>query len=161
MARDKICRDAAALADALASRREAGETLVTANGCFELLHVGHVRYLAGAKALGDILVVAVNSDASMSRIKRKPSVLDEERYEMIAAFESVDYVVPLEDDTPVSLLETLRPDVHAKGTDYTPETIPERAVVEAHGGRVAIAGDPKDHSSTEMIAALRERGGDE
>lgn len=159
MTRDKIRRDAAALADELAPRRAAGETVVTANGCFELLHVGHVRYLDGAKALGDILVVAVNSDASMDRIKREPIVPDEERYEMIAALDMVDYVVPLEDDTPVRVLEALRPDVHAKGTDYTPEAIPERAIVESHGGRVAIAGDPKDHSTSDMIAALRRRRG--
>lgn len=137
-----------------------GLTVVFANGCFELLHVGHVRYLRAARALGDVLIVAVNSDASMEVIKpeRKPVIPDVERYELLAAFEMVDYVVPLTESTPVSLLDRLRPQIHTKGTDYTLEQIPERGVVEAYGGRVELVGDPKDHSTTEMLRVLRTRG---
>lgn len=155
MSLQKVHAEPEQLAELIASRRDAGETIVFANGCFELLHVGHVRYLYGARALGDALIVAINSDASMTRIKRTPVVPDRERYELIAAFEMVDYVVPLEDDTPDALLRLLRPQIHTKGTDYTLDTIPERGVVESYGGRIELVGDPKDHSTTEMIRALR------
>jgi len=136
-----------------------GSTVVFANGCFELLHVGHVRYLQAARALGDVLIVAVNSDESMARIKpdRKPVIPDIERYELLAAFEMVDYVVPLVEATPESLLKKFKPQIHTKGTDYTLDQVPERRVVEAYGGRVELVGDPKNHSTTDMLRALRGR----
>lgn len=137
-------------------------TIVFANGCFELLHVGHVRYLEAARDIGDCLIVAVNTDDSMKEIKpdRKPVNPDVERYEIIAALEAVTYVVPLADRTPASLLQLLKPDIQAKGTDYTPDRIPERKVVEAYGGKIAIVGDPKDHSTTDMLRVLREQNRD-
>jgi D-beta-D-heptose 7-phosphate kinase/D-beta-D-heptose 1-phosphate adenosyltransferase len=132
--------------------------IVTANGCFELLHVGHVHYLASAKALGDVLIVAVNTDDSMRLIKpdRRPVNPDSERFEIIAALEAVDYVVPLNERTPVSLLELFKPDIHTKGTDYTLDKIPERVVVERYGGRVELVGGPKSHSTTDMLRALQD-----
>ncbi len=138
------------------SLRESGKTIVFANGCFELLHVGHIRYLSAAKSLGDCLIVAVNTDESMSRIKsdRQPVNPDVERFEIIAALAVVDFVVPLSNDTPNSLLELFRPHIHTKGTDYTLGQIPERAIVEAFGGRVELVGDTKDHSTTAMLEEL-------
>lgn len=141
-------------------RREEGATIVFGNGCFELLHVGHIRYLYGAKALGDVLIVAVNSDESLKRIKpgRCPVNPDWERYEIIAAIAPVDYVVPLVEDNPISLIQLFRPDIHTKGTDYTIEQIPERKVVESYGGHVAIVGDPKNHSTTRMLREIHGSG---
>lgn len=148
----KICATVDHLLERLAQHRRRGETIVFGNGCFDLLHVGHARYLQAAKRLGDVLVVAVNTDESMRRIKpdRPPVQPDAERMELIAALGAVDYVVPLSDDNPISLIERIKPDVHTKGTDYTPETIPERQVVERCGGRVAIVGDEKNHSTTDL-----------
>ena len=157
MSDHKIHLEPESLVPILEARRARGEQIVFANGCFELLHVGHVRYLNGAKALGDALIVAINSDGSMARIKRQPIVPDHERYELIAALEMVDYVVPLVENTPDSLLRMFRPEVHTKGTDYTVEKIPERHVVQSYGGRIELVGDPKDHSTTEMIQVLRDR----
>lgn len=139
--------------------RARGATVVLANGAFDLLHVGHVRYLRGARALGDVLVVAVNSDASVQRAKGhgRPVIPAAERAELVAALEGVDWVVPFDDDTVVPIIRALRPDVHAKGTDYREETVPERDEVLAYGGRVAITGDPKDHSTTDLLGALAER----
>ncbi len=139
--------------------RRRGLTIVFANGCFELLHVGHVRYLTEAKAEGDILIVAVNSDESMKRIKpdRNPVNPDVERMEILAALECTDYVVPLREDTPARLLQLFRPDVHTKGTDYTLDTIPERPIVEAYGGRVVLVGGPKVRNTRDMLSALRKR----
>ncbi|MEM8883440.1 MAG: adenylyltransferase/cytidyltransferase family protein [Planctomycetota bacterium] len=156
MASIKIWRDPARLAAKLEELRGAGRDIVTANGCFEILHVGHVRYLQAARAQGDLLVVMVNTDASVGRIKpeRELVVPEADRMELVAALESVDYVVPLPDDTPERLLEIFRPAVHAKGTDYDPAAMPETAVVEAHGGRVAIVGGPKQRSSTELRKKL-------
>lgn len=153
----KIYEDPHALASRLEELRARGASIIFANGCFELLHVGHVRYLEGAKALGDILVCAVNTDESMKRIKpdRKPVNPDVERFEIVAALEAVDFVVPLRERTPAELLAVLKPDVHTKGTDYTLEMIPERTVVEAYGGRVAIVGDDKRHSTTQMLNDIR------
>ena len=130
--------------------------MVLANGAFDLLHVGHVRYLQAARALGQVLVVAVNSDASVRRAKGpgRPVVPAAERAELVAALVGVDWVVVFEADTVVPVIERLRPDIHAKGTDYTPETVPEAAVVRAYGGRVAIAGDPKSHSTTQYIERI-------
>jgi D-glycero-beta-D-manno-heptose 1-phosphate adenylyltransferase len=153
----KIFLDIERLAAHLDDARRRGLKIVTANGCFDLLHVGHIRYLFAARAEGDLLVVAINTDESMRMIKPDKKIVtpDQERFEIIAAIGAVDYVVPLRERTPESILRRLRPDVHAKGTDYTVEQIPERFVVEEHGGRVAIVGDPKSHSSTAMRAALQ------
>lgn len=133
--------------------RAEGEAIVLANGGFDLLHVGHVRYLRAAKALGGRLVVAVNSDASLRALKgaSRPRIPDHERAEMVAALEGVDAVTILEELDVRDLIRILRPEVHAKGTDYTAESVPERDVVIACGGRVAIVGDPKDHSTTEFL----------
>lgn len=156
MSIDKIYLEPKNLSPHIESLRARGNTIVFANGCFELLHVGHVRYLEAAKALGDVLIVAVNTDESMRRIKprRQPVNPDEERFELLAALQAVDFVVPLRDDTPNSLLELFRPQIHTKGTDYTLDKIPERTVVESYGGRVAIVGDPKEHSTTAMLETL-------
>ena len=159
MSNDKIYLDPNSLSPHIEALQQQGKTIVFANGCFELLHVGHVRYLTAAKALGDALIVAVNTDSSMSRIKpgRQPVNPDLERYELLAAMEVVDFVVPLDDDTPNNLLSLFRPQIHTKGTDYTLEKIPERVVVESYGGRVELVGDPKDHSTTAMLEALASR----
>ena len=144
----------------VARHRAGGRTIVFGNGCFDLLHVGHVRYLQAAKRLGDVLIVAVNTDESMRRIKpeRPPVQPDVERMELIAALEAVDYVIPLTEDNPISLIERIRPDIHTKGTDYTPQTIPERDAVERYGGRVAIVGDEKNHSTTDLRDRIRAVG---
>jgi D-beta-D-heptose 7-phosphate kinase/D-beta-D-heptose 1-phosphate adenosyltransferase len=154
----KFYENPADLVPVLEELRRQGKIIVFGNGCFELLHVGHVRYLFGAKAKGDVLVVAVNTDGSMKKIKpdRNPVNPDRERFELIAAIEAVDYVVPLSEETPVSLIRMLRPHIHTKGTDYTVERIPERQVVESYGGRVEIVGDPKNHSTTSMLRGIQE-----
>jgi rfaE bifunctional protein nucleotidyltransferase chain/domain len=136
--------------------KAAGKRVVFANGCFDILHVGHVRYLREARALGDALVVAVNSDASARQLKGegRPYTPEAERLELLACLEPVDYLVRF-DETDVSrLLLALKPHVHAKGTDYTAETVPERETVRGYGGEVAICGDPKDRSSTGIGARL-------
>ncbi len=136
--------------------RESGAKIVLANGCFDVLHVGHVRYLAGARELGDVLVVGINSDEQVALLKGegRPVLPAIERAEIVASLESVDYVTIFEEPTVTELLLALKPDVHAKGTDYTEETVPERAVVRSYGGRVAIVGDPKDHSTSEILTRL-------
>jgi rfaE bifunctional protein nucleotidyltransferase chain/domain len=133
--------------------RAGGESIILANGGFDLLHVGHVRYLRAAKALGGRLVVAVNSDASLRALKGagRPCIPEHERAEMVAALEGVDAVIIFGEIDVKSLIRALRPDIHAKGTDYTAESVPERDAVIACGGRVAIVGDPKDHSTTELL----------
>jgi rfaE bifunctional protein nucleotidyltransferase chain/domain len=143
-----------------AAERRAGRRVVFANGAFDLLHAGHVRYLEAARAEGDWLVVAVNSDASVARAKGdgRPIVPADERAEIVAALECVDAVVVFEEDSPAGLLSELRPDVHAKGTDYTPESVPEREVVARYGGRTVVVGDPKQHATTELIERIRETG---
>ncbi|MGH7311968.1 MAG: adenylyltransferase/cytidyltransferase family protein [Candidatus Rokuibacteriota bacterium] len=150
--------EAAALAERL---RAAGKRIVLANGCFDLLHVGHVRYLHGARALGDVLFVGLNSDTAVRRLKGpgRPLLPSAERAELLAALRDVDHVVVFDDDTADGLVTRLRPHVHAKGTDYTPESVPEGASVRAVGGRVVIAGDPKAHSTRDVIALIRERFG--
>jgi D-glycero-beta-D-manno-heptose 1-phosphate adenylyltransferase len=144
------------LIDHITSARASGARIVLANGCFDVLHVGHVRYLAGARQLGDVLVVGVNSDEQVAIQKGpgRPVLPATERAEIIAALESVTYVTIFEEPTVEQLLLALKPDVHAKGTDYTTDSVPERDVVRSYGGRVAIVGDPKDHSTTEIIARL-------
>lgn len=138
------------------ARRHSGQTVALANGVFDLLHVGHVRYLQGAKALADILVVAVNSDRSTRQNKgpTRPVIPEAERAELVAALACTDYVFVFDEGDVRTIIRALRPDVHVKGTDYTPETIPERDEVLAYGGRVAVAGDPKNHSSTELTKRL-------
>ena len=134
----------------------AGRTVALANGVFDLFHVGHLRYLQGARAEADLLVVAVNSDRSTRENKGpgRPMVPEAERAEIVAGLACVDHVVVFDSRDVVPVIRALRPDVHVKGTDYTPETIPEAAEVRAYGGRVAVAGDPKDHSTTELIGKL-------
>ena len=144
------------LADRIAAARESGARIVLANGCFDVLHVGHIRYLAGARELGDMLVVGINSDEQVAIQKGpgRPVLPATERAEIVAALESVTYVTIFDEPTVEQLLLTLKPDVHAKGTDYTTESVPERDVVRSYGGQVAIVGDPKDHSTTEIIARV-------
>ena len=141
--------------------RAAGRRVVLANGCFDLLHVGHVRYLEDARALGDLLIVGVNGDDAVRRLKGpgRPLMPAVERSEMLAALRAVDHVVVFEDDTADRLVALLRPAVHAKGTDYTAESVPEGASVHAAGGRVAIAGDAKQHSTRDVIAEILARFG--
>jgi rfaE bifunctional protein nucleotidyltransferase chain/domain len=133
--------------------RKHGRRIVFANGCFDVLHVGHVRYLEAAKELGDLLVVGVNSDDQSRKLKGdgRPLLPEDQRAEIIASLEAVDFVTIFEEPTVEQLLLALKPDIHAKGTDYTEESVPERDVVRSYGGRVAIVGDPKNHSSSEMI----------
>jgi rfaE bifunctional protein nucleotidyltransferase chain/domain len=137
--------------------RRAGRTVALANGCFDVLHVGHVRYLAGARAEADVLVVGVNGDESVRRLKGegRPLLPEDDRAVLVAAVRSVDHVVVFREDDVGALLLALRPDVHCKGTDYTPETVPERDVVRSYGGRVAIVGDPKDHDTRRILEKVR------
>jgi len=137
--------------------REQGKKIVLANGCFDILHVGHVRYLAGARAEGDALVVGVNADAGVSGLKGpgRPVLNERARARLVAALREVDYVVIFAEPNVDALLAELRPDVHAKGTDYTADTVPERATAEQLGIRVAIVGDPKEHSTRELLQTVR------
>jgi len=141
-------------------RRE-GKRLVLANGCFDLLHVGHVRYLEGARRLGDVLLVGINSDRSVTRLKGpgRPIMTAEERAELVGSLAAVDGVVIFDEDTADALVRALRPSVHAKGTDYTAESVPEGAAVREAGGRVAIAGDPKQHATRDLIRLIADRFG--
>lgn len=141
-----------------AARRQDGGVLVLANGAFDLLHVGHVRYLQAAAAQGQTLVVAVNSDASVSRAKgpSRPIIPAHERAEMVAAIIGVDFVTVFDTDTVAGIIERLRPDVHAKGTDYTADTVPEAGLVRSMGGRVAIVGDPKNHATSTLVRQLKQ-----
>ena len=140
----------------VAEARAAGLRIVLANGCFDVLHVGHVRYLAGARSEGDLLIVGVNSDEQVREQKGegRPILPASQRAEIVAALESVNYVTIFDEPTVEELLLALRPDVHAKGTDYTVDTVPEREVVKSYGGRVAIVGDPKDHSTSEILSQM-------
>jgi rfaE bifunctional protein nucleotidyltransferase chain/domain len=144
------------LEQAVAGDRAEGRSVALANGVFDLLHVGHVRYLQAASQHADRLVVAVNSDASVRRLKGEGRpILDERaRADLVAALRGVHYVVIFDDDTVGPLLSALRPDIHCKGTDYTVETVPERAIVESYGGRTAICGDPKDHSTRDLLKRI-------
>lgn len=149
---DKIL-ERAQLRQRAAEWRQAGESIVLTNGCFDLLHVGHVRYLHGAKALGGRVVVGINSDESVRAIKGqgRPLMPERERAEIVAALADVDAVVIFGEPNVRALIRELKPDIHAKGTDYTADSVPERDEVTRYGGRVAIVGDPKDHSTTEII----------
>jgi len=145
------------LKSAIAERKRSGKSVVFANGCFDTLHVGHVRYLEGARREGDVLVVAVNDDASVRGLKGpgRPILNENARAELVAALRAVDYVVLFDEPNVEPLLELLRPDVHAKGTDYSKDTVPEREVAARLGIRVAIVGDPKEHSTREFIETVR------
>ena len=135
-----------------------GRRIVLANGCFDVLHVGHIRYLEAAKALGDLLIVGVNSDEQTRRLKGdgRPLVPQDQRAQIVSALEAVNFVTIFEEPTVKELLLAIKPDVHAKGTDYTEDMVPERDVVRSFGGRVAIVGDPKSHSSSEFIDKVSE-----
>jgi rfaE bifunctional protein nucleotidyltransferase chain/domain len=139
------------------AEKAAGRTVAFANGCFDIFHVGHVRYLAGAAAQADRLVVAVNDDHSVKGLKGagRPVLSADDRAEIVAAVEGVDYVFTFADPDVNRLLQQLRPDVHCKGTDYTVDTVPERHTVLAYGGRIAIVGDPKDHSTRDLISRIK------
>jgi len=142
----------------VAGARRAGQTIAFANGCFDLLHVGHVRYLDAAAQEADVLIVAINDDDSVRALKGKgrPILPAADRAELLAALRSVDYVVIFPESTVGPLLEAIRPDVHCKGTDYTQDSVPERDVVRAYGGRIAIVGDPKDHSTRDLLTRIAE-----
>ena len=147
-----------ALVARVTAERRAGRTIAFANGVFDLLHVGHVRYLEGARREADVLVVAVNDDACVRALKGRdrPVLPAADRAELVAALRCVHAVVVFPEPTVTRLLELLRPDVHCKGTDYTVDTVPERETVRAYGGRTAIVGDPKDHSTRDLLRAIRE-----
>jgi rfaE bifunctional protein nucleotidyltransferase chain/domain len=145
--------DRAHLVEQVAAQRRNGNRIILANGCFDLFHVGHLRYLTAAKELGGILVVGINSDEQVRKLKGsgRPVTPENERAEIISSLKCVDYVTIFPEPTGEELIRAIRPDFHAKGTDYTVDTVPERAIVAECGGQVAIVGDPKDHSSTELI----------
>ena len=141
----------------ITTEKAAGSRIVLANGCFDILHAGHVRYLEGAGALGNVLVVGINSDAQVARLKGagRPILSERDRAELVASLQAVDLVTIFSEPTVTELLLAIKPDVHAKGTDYTEETVPERDVVRSYGGRVAIVGDPKDHSTSEILKRFK------
>jgi rfaE bifunctional protein nucleotidyltransferase chain/domain len=141
----------------VADHKKRGQTVVFANGCFDILHVGHVRYLEAARQHGDLLMVAVNSDASARSLKGpgRPVLDESARARLVAALRAVDYVVIFSEPTVVSLLRDLLPDIHAKGTDYSVDTVPERAIAKELGIQVAIVGDPKNHSTRALLSSLR------
>ena len=145
-----------ALVARIRDERAAGRTIAFANGCFDILHVGHIRYLEAAAQEADVLVVAINDDAMVKTLKgeRRPILAAEHRAELVAALRSVDFVVIFPEPTVAPLLEALRPDVHCKGTDYSVDTVPERETVKAYGGRIAIVGDPKHHSTRDLLARI-------
>ena len=139
--------------------RKLGEKIILTNGCFDLIHVGHIRYLAGAKELGGFVVTGINSDRQVRSLKGegRPFMPENERAEIIASLRCVDAVTIFDEPTVEALIAAIRPDFHAKGTDYTTDTVPEREIVRSYGGEVAIVGDPKDHSSTDLIAGIGQR----
>lgn len=147
------------LVEALARERTAGKTIAFANGVFDILHVGHVRYIQDASRVADVLVVAVNGDDSVRAIKGegRPLTPERERAELVAAIRGVAYVTIFSESSPARLLQVLKPDFQCKGTDYTADSVPEAEIVRAYGGRVVIVGDPKDHSTTEMLGEMLRR----
>lgn len=153
--------DRTSLSEFVCERRSRGAVIVLANGCFDLFHVGHLRYLQAAKTLGDVLIVAVNSDVQARRLKGegRPATPENERAEVIAGLACVDAVTIFDEPTVTELLLAIKPDIHAKGTDYTVGSVPERETVLSYGGRVAITGDPKDHSSTSIFDRLTNNAG--
>ena len=154
---DVLTRDQ--LAQRVARDRDAGRTVALANGCFDLLHVGHIRYLESAAREADRLIVAINDDESVRRLKGegRPVLSAEDRAELVAALRWVDYVIIFSEPTVGPLLDAIRPDVHCKGTDYTVDTVPERDIVKSYGGRIAIVGDPKDHSTRDLLTRIGRR----
>jgi rfaE bifunctional protein nucleotidyltransferase chain/domain len=152
--------DERALVDALARERSAGKTIAFANGCFDVLHVGHLRYLQDAARQADVLVVGINGDESVGELKGpgRPVMSEAERAELISAIRGVSYVTIFHDRSPGRLIGDLKPDVHCKGTDYTPDSVPEAEIVRAYGGRVAIVGDAKEHSTSEMLRRMKAEG---
>jgi rfaE bifunctional protein nucleotidyltransferase chain/domain len=152
----KFIRDPEALLHIVNQLKSQGKRIVMTNGCFDVLHVGHIRCLREAKEQGDVLIVAVNDDASMKRLKMagRPIMPESERIEILEALECVDFVTHFSEERVDRLLLMLKPHVHAKGTDYTEETVPERETVLSYGGRIAIVGDAKTHSSTDLIRAI-------
>ena len=148
--------DREALLAQVKAKRQEGARIVLTNGCFDVLHVGHVRYLQGAKALGDLLIVGINSDQQVAVLKGagRPILGERERAELVASLAAVDLVTIFDEPTVEQLLLALRPDIHAKGTDYTEKTIPEREVAKSYGGKVAIVGDPKNHSTSKILEKL-------
>ena len=153
--------DRAQLVEKVAEARRHNAKIVLANGCFDIFHVGHIRYLDGARELGDILIVGINSDEQVKKLKgaNRPFMPENERAEIISALKFVDYVTIFDEPTVGQLIRAICPDFHAKGTDYTPDTVPEREIVRACGGQTAIVGDPKDHSSTELALKFSESCG--
>jgi len=147
------------LAEAIARERAAGRTIAFANGCFDMLHVGHIRYLQAAANEADVLVVGINGNESVCELKGagRPLMNEAERAEIIAAIRGVSYVTIFSERSPGRLIGDLKPDVHCKGTDYTPDSVPEADIVRSYGGRIAIVGDPKDHSTTELLEKLRQQ----
>ena len=147
----------AEVAAAVTAARNAGRSIALANGCFDILHVGHVRYLEAARQEADLLVVGINGDASVRRLKGagRPLMPASDRALVVAALRAVDHVLVFEEDDVGRLLRELRPDVHCKGTDYTTETVPEREVVRSYGGRIAIVGDPKRHDTRSLVERIR------
>jgi rfaE bifunctional protein nucleotidyltransferase chain/domain len=145
--------DREALVARITAEKAQGSKIVLANGCFDVLHAGHVRYLEGARALGDLLVVGINSDEQVGRLKGagRPIMAEHDRAELLASLAAVDLVTIFDEPTVTELLLAIKPDVHAKGTDYTEETVPERDVVRSYGGSVRIVGDPKNHSTSELL----------
>ena len=152
---DKV-KTVAELGCIVAAARARGKRVVLANGCFDLLHVGHIRYLEAAKAVADMLVVAINDDSSVRQLKgeARPLQSQHDRAEILASFECVDFVVIFDTPTVAPLLDALQPDLHAKGTDYSEDTVPERQTVASYGGRTVIVGDQKSHSSRELVARI-------
>jgi rfaE bifunctional protein nucleotidyltransferase chain/domain len=149
--------DEPALLAALATERNGGKSIAFANGIFDILHVGHVRYLQDSANVADVLVVAVNSDDSTRMLKGqgRPVMPERERAEIVAAIRGVSYVTIFHERSPARLLQTLKPDFQCKGTDYTADSVPEAEIVKSYGGRVVITGDPKDHSTTAVLEKLR------
>lgn len=153
----QVIKSLSELKNIIEKEKTNGRKVVFGNGCFDLLHVGHIRYLKAAGELGDVLIVAVNDDSSVTGLGKRKQVVTpaNERAEIISAIECVDYVVIFSDPTVENLLLTLKPDIHAKGTDYTEDNVPERDIVLSYGGRVAIVGDPKDHSTRDLIKTIK------
>jgi rfaE bifunctional protein nucleotidyltransferase chain/domain len=154
---DERIVDRKTLIERVRGARDRGLTVVLANGCFDVLHAGHVRYLEAAKSIGDVLVVGINSDEQVAALKGagRPLLPESERAEIVAALAAVDLVTIFNEPTVGELLLAIKPDIHAKGTDYTEDTVPERDVVRSFGGRTAIVGDPKDHSTSDMIGRFK------
>ena len=145
----------------VAVERRKGKRIILTNGCFDMFHVGHLRYLEGAKALGGCVVTAVNDDAHIKRTRgaNRPIIPEQERVEIVSSIRHVDVVTLFHEETVEDLIREIKPDFHAKGTDYTVDTVPEKDIVEAVGGRVVIVGDPKDHSSTELVSRMKGHNG--